>query len=36
MKPAYRVFLDLSAFAAAVLFTVLLSAAEQQTPKPER
>ena len=36
MKPAYRVFLRLSAFAAAALFTVLLSAAEQQTPQPER
>jgi hypothetical protein len=35
MRPSYRIFLGLSAFAAALLFAALLSAAEQQTPKPE-
>jgi len=36
MKPISRVFLRLSAFAAALLFTTLLSAAEQQTSQPPR
>ena len=35
MKPACQVFFGLPAFAAAVLVAVWLSAAEQQTPKPE-
>jgi hypothetical protein len=36
MKLAYRVFCGLPAFAAAGLFSVWLSAAEQPTPQPER
>ena len=36
MEPACQACLSLSAFAAATLSSVLLSAAEQQTPTPER
>ena len=35
MKPIYRLLSELSAFAAAVFATALLSAAELQASKPE-